>query len=308
MAEAATVHEAAKARGHRFSVAWRALRRLPLVFVDLLLNLIPVAVFAAIGNALLGTPLGDSDHTRLVVIAVVNAYVLCRVIMCVIRMLVAPHAPRMRLLQCTDETASYVEHWMRLLSGLVVFGFAVAEVGLLFGLYPTAHDVLLKLIGLVVHIMLVIIVLQKRRAVEHRLRARRRATGAMALIQNQLASRWHVIAIFYIVALWLVAAAEIQDGYAKLLHFFIVTSRRDPGVAAGRHRAARRDRPRPARRRQAAAPGPGAAHQPVLPGLARHGHGAAVHGHGDHPAGGMGLQPARLVCRRAIWAGRCCRR
>ena len=224
LAEAATVHEAAKARGHRFSVAWRALRAAAAGVRRLLLNLIPVAVFAAIGNALLGTPLGDSDHTRLVVIAVVNAYVLCRVIMCVIRMLVAPHAPRMRLLQCTDETASYVEHWMRLLSGLVVFGFAVAEVGLLFGLYPTAHDVLLKLIGLVVHIMLVIIVLQKRRAVEHRLRARRRATGAMALIQNQLASRWHVIAIFYIVALWLVAAAEIQDGYAKLLHFFLVTS------------------------------------------------------------------------------------
>ena len=223
-AEATQVHDAAKARRHRFSVAWRALRRLPLVLVDLVLNLLPVAAFAALGNALLGTPLGDSTNTRLVVIAMVNAYVLCRAIMCGMRMLVGPHTPRLRLIQCDDDTAFYVERWMRRLSGVTVFGFAVAEVGLVFGLYASAHDVLLKLIGLVVHVMLIIIVLQKRRAVEHRIRARRRAHGVTASFQNHLASQWHVIAIFYIAALWLVAAAEIQDGYAKLLHFFIVTS------------------------------------------------------------------------------------
>jgi small-conductance mechanosensitive channel len=223
-AEAKQVHEAAKARGQRFSAAWKALRRLPLVLVDLLLNLLPVAAFAALGNALLGTPLGDSTNTRLVVIAMVNAYVLCRAIMCGVRMLVGPRTPRLRLIQCEDDTALYVERWMRRLAGVTVFGFAVAEVGLVFGLYATAHDVLLKLIGLVVHVMLIVIVLQKRRAVEHRIRARRRSHGAMASFQNGLASRWHVIAIFYIVALWLVAAAEIQDGYLKLLHFFVVTS------------------------------------------------------------------------------------
>jgi small-conductance mechanosensitive channel len=223
-AEAIQVHDAAKARGHRFSVAWKALRRLPLVLVDLLLNLLPVAAFAALGNALLGSPLGDSTNTRLVVIAVVNAYVLCRVIMCGVRMLVGPRTPRLRLIQCDDDTALYVERWMRRLAGVTVFGFAMAEVGLVFGLYASAHDVLLKLIGLVVHVMLIIVVLQKRRAVEHRIRARRRSHGAMASFQNQLAAHWHIVAIFYIVALWLVAAAEIQDGYSKLLHFFIVTS------------------------------------------------------------------------------------
>lgn len=223
-AEAIQAHDAARARGHRFSVAWKALRRLPVVFVDLMLNLLPVTVFAALGNALLSTPLGDTTNTRLVVIAVVNAYVLCRAVMCLVRMVVAPGMPRLRLVQCDDDTAAYVERWMRRLAGVTVFGFAIAEVGLLFGLYPSAHDVLLKIVGLVVHIMLIVIVLQKRHAVEHRLRARRRANGAMAAFQNHLASQWHIIAIFYIVALWLVAAAEIQDGYTKLLHFFVVTS------------------------------------------------------------------------------------
>jgi small-conductance mechanosensitive channel len=215
---------ASRARGHRFSVAWKMLRRLPYVAVALLLRLMPVAVFAALGNALLGTPLGDTENTRLVVIAVVNAYVICRVVMCLTRAVVAPDAPRLRLVMCDDDTAAYIERWMRRLAAVAVFGFAAAEVGLLFGLYNAAHDVVIKLVGLTVHIMLIVIVLQKRHAVEHRLRARRRKTGMVANFQNQLAAQWHVIAIFYIVALWLVAAAEIKDGYTKLLHFFLVTS------------------------------------------------------------------------------------
>ncbi len=224
VAEAIQAQDAAHARGHRFSAILRVLRRLPVVILDLILNLLPVAVFAALGNALLSTPLGDTSNTRLVVIAVVNAYVLVRLIMCAVRMLMAPRTPRLRLVQCDDETAAYVERWMRRLANVTVFGFAIAEVGLLFGLYPSAHDVFLKAVGVVVHTMLVVIVLQKRRAVEHRLRARRRANSTMARLQNHLASQWHVIAIFYIVALWLVAAAEIKDGYVKLLHFFVVTS------------------------------------------------------------------------------------
>jgi small-conductance mechanosensitive channel len=212
-----------RARHRRFSVAWRMLRRLPFVFGGLLLNLLPVAVFAAISSGLLGTPLGDAKNPRLVVLAVVYAYVICRAIMCFTRMVVAPDSPRLRLLQCSNDTAAYIERWMRRLAVVAVFGVTLAEVGLLFGLYRSAHDAVLKLVGLVVHAMLVVIVLQKRRAIEQRLRARRRTTGMLATLQNQVAARWHYAAIFYIVALWLVAAAEIKDGYERLLHFFVVT-------------------------------------------------------------------------------------
>jgi small-conductance mechanosensitive channel len=209
---------------HRLGLTWRMLRRLPFVAVALLLDLVPVAAFAAIGNALLTTPLGNTTNTRLVVLALVNAYVLCRVVLCVTRMFVSPREHQLRLIQCDDDTALYLERWVRRLTGVAVFGFAIAEVGLLFGLYQSAHDVLIKLVGLVLHTMLIIVVLQKRQAVAHRLRARRSATGVMASMQNHFAANWHMIAIFYIVALWLVAATEIRDGYQRLLHFFVVTS------------------------------------------------------------------------------------
>ena len=212
------------ARHPGFSVAWRMLRRLPFVMLGLLLELVPVTVFAAVGHLLLTTPLGATTNTRLVVLAVVDAYVLCRVIMCVTRTFVSPREHRLRLIQCDDPSAAFIELWIRRISAVAVFGFAAAEVGLLFGLYRSAHDVLLKLVGLVVHIMLVIVVLQSRQAVAHRLRARRHRTGVLASLQNHFAANWHLVAIFYIVALWLVAAAEIRDGYERLLHFFVVTS------------------------------------------------------------------------------------
>ncbi len=206
------------------SVAWRMLRRLPFVIAALLLDLIPVAVFAAVGHALLTTPLGATTNARLVTLAVVDAYVICRVIMCVTRTFVSPREHRLRLIQCDDEAAAFIEVWVRRISAVAVFGFAAAEVGLLFGLYRSAHDVLIKLVGLVVHILLIVVVLQCRQAVAHRLRARRGRAGIVSNLQNHLAGHWHLIAIFYIVALWLVAAAEIRDGYERLLHFFVVTT------------------------------------------------------------------------------------
>jgi small-conductance mechanosensitive channel len=206
------------------SVAWRMLRRLPFVLCALLLDLVPIAVFAAVGNALLTTPLGATTNTRLVVLAVVDAYVICRVIMCITRTFVSPSNHRLRLIQCDDFWALYIERWVRRISAVAVFGFAAAEVGLLFGLYRSAHDVFIKLVALAVHIMLVVVVLQSRNAVAHRLRARRTRKGALAALQNHFAAQWHLIAIFYIIALWLVAAAEIQNGYERLLHFFVVTT------------------------------------------------------------------------------------
>ena len=43
-------------------------------------------------------------------------------------------------------------------------------------------------------------------------------------MRNALASVWHWIALFFMVAIWLVWAVEMPHGYAAVLHFFIVTA------------------------------------------------------------------------------------
>ncbi len=213
----------ATTQGVRLSLAWRTLRRLPFVLAGLALDLVPVALFALVGNLLLATGLGAPAETRPVILAVVNGYVLCRAVLCVAYALVAPGAPGQRLLLVSEWTASFAMRWTRRVAVIAVSGFTLAEIGLLFGIYQTAYNALLKLFAFVVHACLVLAVLQARRRVKDKLKAPPGATGPLAALRNQLAARWHFPAIFLIVALWLVWAAELRNGYSRLLFFMVVT-------------------------------------------------------------------------------------
>src|SRR5260370_22634268 len=67
--------------------AWQSLVRLPFVLGRLALELLPVLVFVGVATMLLGTGIGDLAITRLVILAVVNAYALSRGLLCVVRAL-----------------------------------------------------------------------------------------------------------------------------------------------------------------------------------------------------------------------------
>jgi small-conductance mechanosensitive channel len=203
--------------------AFTLLRRLPFVLGRFVLDLIPLLMVAAVGYALLGTPLGTPATTRLVILAVLNAYILCRALITITRLLVAPDSPRLRLVHLSDAGATYILVWARRIAIVAIFGYAFAEVGLLFGLYRVAHDAILKLVSLAVHIMLVVVVLQNRRHVAAFIAGRPDATGPMAVLRRRAAAAWHIVAIFYLIALWLVWAFEVQDGFSRLIRVFIST-------------------------------------------------------------------------------------
>ena len=209
------------ARARRRGSLLLLLRRLPFVLGRLALDLLPLLVLAAAGYAVLSTPIGDRPTARLVILAVLNAYLLTRFVVVLTRVLLAPFTPRLRLVPLSDDAAGYLTRWVRRIAIIAIFGYAATEVGLLFGLYRVAHDALLKLVVLAVHLCLVIMVMQKRRRVAELIRGRRDAPGAMAMLRQRLAAVWHIIAIFYIVALWLVWAFEVPDGFGRLIRIFI---------------------------------------------------------------------------------------
>ncbi len=195
------------------------LRRIPLVTARFVLELLPVLGFLLVGHVIAGSPLGGNDLTRLVLLAVIDAYAVCAAILCIARMMFSPNEPRLRLLHMSDDRAAYATRWMRRITVVAVFGYAIAEVGLLLGLSVEAHDALLKAVGLVVHVFLAIIVLQRRRTVRRWLRAPQGSAGWVAAARNWLARVWHWIAIFMLVALWLVWAVEIPHGYSLALRY-----------------------------------------------------------------------------------------
>ncbi len=203
-----------------------ALRRLPYLVGRLMLDLAPIAVFAGVSSALLATPLGATVQARAAVLVVVRAYVILRAVLAVTAMLASPEGAPMRLLHISDHAAHFITRWTRRLAVIFAVGWVLAEIGLVFGMYRTAHDAVLKLFGLAVHVCGVVMVLQSRDAVARRIRAGSGsgATGVWPVLRNRLAGIWHLVAIFYIIALWLVWAVELRQGYARLITFFLETS------------------------------------------------------------------------------------
>ena len=209
---------------HRRVAALTLLRRLPLVFLRFLLDLLPVLGFAIGGHVVAGTSVGGSEQTRLIVLAMVDAYAFCSAIICFARMMLSPDLPKLRLVRISDASARWATRWIRCLAVVGVFGYAIAEVGLLLGMSAPAHDGLLKIAALINHIFLAIMVVQKRRAVMRRIRAPAGATGVTARLRNAIAPVWHWVALFFLAALWFVWAVEVRNGVAKVLHFFVARS------------------------------------------------------------------------------------
>ncbi len=211
-------------RQRRRVTALLVLHRLPFALGRLAFELVPLLTFAAVSSALVsGTPLGTPSTSRYVILAVLQAYVVTRLIIIAARLLVAPGIPRLRLLPISDGGALYTLIWVRRIAVIGVFGYAVAEVALLFGLYRVAHDTLIKLVVLAIHVCLIIIVLQKRQFFARLIRGRKDATGPVAIIRRWLARIWPFAAIFYLVAMWLVWAFDVQDGFERLLRIFMST-------------------------------------------------------------------------------------
>jgi small-conductance mechanosensitive channel len=203
--------------------AWKLILRLPYVLARLALDLLPVLGFAAVGNLLLAVGIGREPTPRVVILALVNAYVLCRGVLCVTAALVSPSNAQPSLLIIRDETAAYIGIWIRRIVVVAVLGVAVANVALVLGLYRPAYDGLVRLVMLVVHLFVVIIILQCRRNVADFIRAPADARGTLAVMRNRLADVWHVPAIFFNLALWAVWALQVQNGYALLLQYFFAT-------------------------------------------------------------------------------------
>ena len=202
-----------------FARAWQSMIRLPFVLGRLLLELLPVFVFVGVATMLLSTALGDTPTTRLVILAVVNAYAFSRGLICAVRALVGPFG----LLRIRAETAAYIEIWARRIVAVAVTGIAFANVALLLGLHRSGFAALLRLVMLVDHLFIVVIILQCRAQVADLIRAPAGREGVAARMRNRLAAIWHYLAITLDIALWAVWALNIHNGYSLLLQYFFGT-------------------------------------------------------------------------------------
>jgi small-conductance mechanosensitive channel len=203
----------------------RLLRLLPYSLVLLGLDLVPVAAFAAVGNLVAAAAPHIGERTRLIVVAIVNAYAICRAVMCIGRMLASPDDRRLRLWRLDDAGARFVIVWLRRLVVVAIFGNAIVEVALLLGLDQSAHDGFTRLIALLLAVMLIVVVIRSRHAVGGYIRG---AGGSRW--RGWLAEAWPYLAVITIVSFGIGLATGTRGGLSGL--YF-------PGVTLGAITAAR---------------------------------------------------------------------
>ncbi len=208
-------------------VRWSALKRVPLILGRLILDLLPLIGFMLVGAVMLQVPTFLIENalpaSPVLMLLALNTYLGTRVVMVLGRLLFSPASSHLRLLTVSDETAVYVVKWLRRITLLALVGWLLAEAGMQLGLAAAARDALLKLDLLAVHVCLIVMVVQKRTQVAAWINPGDAATGMVARIRKRLAPVWHIGAFLYLVALWVVWALEIPNGFSRLLWISVAT-------------------------------------------------------------------------------------
>ena len=216
------IHAEARSRdaAHRRRTL-RLFRRLPFALLRLLVKLIPLALFLAIGN-LAATSVASAPRTQLVIVAVTNLYGVGRAAWLVVDMLLACNAPGVRLLQVGDGTARFLTRWWSWLLAIPAVAICVTDVGRILDLPNQAAIALVRAVVLVEHMLVAVLIWRTRHWVAISLRPPRRVRQrSFGHLLTLLAERWWITALFFDSALWVVWAAQIRGGYALLLHLFL---------------------------------------------------------------------------------------
>ncbi|CAO3458669.1 Potassium efflux system KefA protein / Small-conductance mechanosensitive channel [Azospirillum argentinense] len=216
--------------------------KVPLLLVRALFDLAPIVAFAAAGFGVLAL-FDPPPVVRVLGVTFLNASIFVQLVLLVVRALVAPGSPNLRLLPMGDESAMRLLRWCRTIAITTLYGMFLAEAARRLGLPAQSHGALVTLVGLAVAVMLAALVLQSREAVAGWLRGEiaaaqplseavaegppgRRTAGAGRMLRaagRRVADVWHAVAILYIIVLFGIWALEIRGGLLFVVRATAVT-------------------------------------------------------------------------------------
>ncbi len=191
----------------------------------LVLDALPVAAFAAAAYGSLPF-LDPAPSARLIAIALVNAVVFSQALVLLVRLVLQPSDPALRIPRLPDDTAAYLDVWLRRFIWLGIIGYVALEAGRLLGLPRSGYVGLASLLGLLLAALLIMVILQNRQPVAAWLKRQQDGEPATALaaLRFRIADTWHLVAIFYIVAVLVIWLVRPGAGLQFLLRATLFTA------------------------------------------------------------------------------------
>jgi small-conductance mechanosensitive channel len=190
--------------------------RIPFLLLLVFLDLLPIALFAAGAYLTLGF-VGPGGTTKTVATIWINAVVIVRLIQVAGRAIFAADAPRLRLFAMRDASAQYAERWLGRLAAVGIFGYFAIDIARILGLPATAHQGLIRLLGLLLTLLVLFLVYRNRRAVARRIAGPKEAGGRLAEIRRLIGMVWHIPVMLYLFGLYAVWALDIREGFWTML-------------------------------------------------------------------------------------------
>ncbi len=185
----------------------------------LLLELVPVLAFAVTVFMILAV-VNASPETRAVALPLIQAVIGVRVGVAVARMIFVPAAPALRLVPLPDATAAYGFRWAGRLISVAIYGYLVLAAGQELGLPWTIYGFLLHILFFTIVLMLMTVIVQCREPVAEaieRLADEPHSALIRRLPWRSLARVWHLLALFYVLFVYVVWALKIPGGFELLL-------------------------------------------------------------------------------------------
>lgn len=198
--------------------------RLPYTFGCFCLDIIGILMFPLVA-LLIQTfdPNPDERTLRAVWSITWLASVSLGVWLALLRAFLAPRHPWLRLSLLHESTAQFLAGWLGRIGIVTSWGVTAL---IIFRDCTLPHPVLsalTKLLTLSVHIMLAFMIVKGRSYVTAACDRSGKRNKRLASVLHIFSKTWWIIALFFDLALWLVWAADIRDGYQIVWRLFVRT-------------------------------------------------------------------------------------
>jgi small-conductance mechanosensitive channel len=172
-----------------------------------LLDFASICVLALAALTLFYIFLDDGRPMRfLLVITYLDALLLVWGVRLVSHLILSPSAGSLRFLPIKDENTRYIHKWLMAISAVGSFGWLTCGLLGLQGISEAQHLLLVAMVGLIIGLMLVVMIVQKRRPVAEALL---REDLPDSSLRPYMARIWHRLAILYVFAVWAVWAISL---------------------------------------------------------------------------------------------------
>jgi moderate conductance mechanosensitive channel len=181
--------------------------------LGLVLDLLPILVFATIAYTALSMALEPLTRTRITLSVLVTATIEARLLLCAARNILLPADTGAVFVPLDAETCNYLYIWIRRFVFWAVFGYAAPEAAWWLGAPGAVYALMLNIAGLVLALLTIVFLLQNRAPIARWIAGTRAAASGWGRIRRSLAEIWPILAVLYVCGIYLIYALRIEGGF-----------------------------------------------------------------------------------------------